>query len=163
VTVKELIQELQKFTPTCKVELQMCAESGIARRKAKPRDMKNGWPTSPVGTWQVTTEGDCEGRTVKNLGVYKGHVADIAAMLADKTCYSLRFSPAQDPVVVQDNGKAISVALSLDIESGTWDIHGDQRADAIRAWLLRAPSTREYEVGAGTYYAAVSLKLHKVK
>lgn len=44
------------------------------------------------GTFEVTTEGDCEGRTTKNLGVYTGFIDEIALHLADKChYYSLRF------------------------------------------------------------------------
>ena len=48
------------------------------------------WENS-YGYWQVTTEGDCEGRSTRTLGVFKGHYHDIAMALADKSCYSLRF------------------------------------------------------------------------
>jgi hypothetical protein len=43
------------------------------------------------GTFQVTTEADCEGRSTKNLGVYTGFIDEIALHLADKSYYSLRF------------------------------------------------------------------------
>lgn len=39
---------------------------------------------SPIGEWKVTTEGDCEGRMVKDLGVFKGHIVDIALKLAKR-------------------------------------------------------------------------------
>lgn len=43
------------------------------------------------GTWQVTTEGDVEGRTIKNLGTFTGYVDEIALYLADKCYYTLEF------------------------------------------------------------------------
>lgn len=42
--------------------------------------------------WQVTTEGDCEGRSVKNLGYFVGGVDEIAMHLANQCSYSLRFN-----------------------------------------------------------------------
>ena len=29
---------------------------------------------NPYGIWEVTTEGDCEGRTTRRLGVYSGYI-----------------------------------------------------------------------------------------
>lgn len=46
---------------------------------------------TPNALWQVTTEGDCEGRSTRNLGIYRGNWYDIALHLADKCCYSLNF------------------------------------------------------------------------
>ena len=47
------------------------------------------------GLWQVSTEGDCEGRTVKNLGIWEGFIDDIALHLADKVMYNLWITPAE--------------------------------------------------------------------
>lgn len=47
--------------------------------------------TNPIGTWEVTTENDCEGRTTKTLGVYEGHVVDIARNLGPQAYYGLTF------------------------------------------------------------------------
>ena len=45
----------------------------------------------PVSFWSVTTEGDSEGHSVKDLGTFYGHYVDIALALADKACYALHF------------------------------------------------------------------------
>lgn len=42
--------------------------------------------------WQVTTEGDCEGRSTKTLGYFKGGVDEIAMHLANQCYYTLSFS-----------------------------------------------------------------------
>jgi hypothetical protein len=52
---------------------------------------------SPVGLWKVTTEGDCEGRSTKNLGVHRGHICEIAMALSGATFYSLDFQPVPEP------------------------------------------------------------------
>lgn len=45
------------------------------------------------GTWTVTTEGDCEGRSVAPLGNYQGTIEEIALHLADRAYYNLYFYP----------------------------------------------------------------------
>ena len=56
------------------------------------------------GLWQVTTEGDCEGKTTTNLGVHEGYLDDIAFSLGSRAYYSLQFQkmdkskkPAAEP------------------------------------------------------------------
>jgi len=41
--------------------------------------------------WKVTTAGDVEYRTRKDLGIYEGDIIDIAFHLADKEVYELFF------------------------------------------------------------------------
>ena len=45
----------------------------------------------PYGLWEVSTEGDCEGRSVRKLGIFRGNYQDIAFALADKCYYVLHF------------------------------------------------------------------------
>ena len=47
------------------------------------------------GLWQVSTEGDCEGRTIKSLGLWEGFIDDIALHLADRVMYNLWITPAE--------------------------------------------------------------------
>lgn len=42
--------------------------------------------------WKVCTEGDCEGKTIKNLGTFRGNIVEIAKALASKSFYQLRFT-----------------------------------------------------------------------
>ena len=64
------------------------------------------------GIWNVTTEGDCEGRTMKNLGVWEGYVDEIAFELADKCFYKLYFKPAQ--INKPNQIKRKDVCISID-------------------------------------------------
>lgn len=57
---------------------------------------ENGLP-SPIGWWKVTTEGDCEGRTTKQLGEHFGHVAEIAFELGHNGGYVLEFDKIEKP------------------------------------------------------------------
>lgn len=43
--------------------------------------------------YKVTTEGDCEGRSRRDLGIWEGNISNIAFHLADKMVYSLTFEP----------------------------------------------------------------------
>lgn len=43
--------------------------------------------------YKVTTEGDCEGKSTKKLGIWEGTVSDIAFQLANKMYYSLNIEP----------------------------------------------------------------------
>lgn len=73
------------------------------------------------GTWRVTTEGDCEGRTVKQLGTYVGYVDEIALHLADQACYELRFTKIKKQPI-QLKPTANEVMVSFNIDSNTWDM-----------------------------------------
>ncbi|WCK57226.1 hypothetical protein PP175_28980 (plasmid) [Aneurinibacillus sp. Ricciae_BoGa-3] len=42
------------------------------------------------GVWKVTTEGDEEGRTTKDLGTHSGNIFDIVKKLSDQSFYKLR-------------------------------------------------------------------------
>ena len=93
------------------------------------KDYKN-----PYGLWRVTTEGDCEGRSTKNLGIYQGYIDDIAFALADKCSYVLQFEKICTDIPKPT--KAIpKVAVSLDIKSGTWDLNSEERVNFFRNML----------------------------
>lgn len=51
------------------------------------------------GFWHVTTEGDCEGRSITDLGVFEGNIDTIALALADRCYYSLRFMSTTVPTL----------------------------------------------------------------
>src|SRR5271155_5056847 len=79
-------------------------------------------PYTSYGTWHVTTEGDCEGKSVKDLGVHTGFIDEIAFALGSQAYYSLTFELAKelpDPVKVKPVG---TVNVVLNIDSGTWDM-----------------------------------------
>jgi hypothetical protein len=105
----------------------------------------------PYGIWTVTTEGDCEGRSVSHLGTFEGYIDEIAFALAGKSFYSLRFQPADDLEQIAKPGTKVSV--SLDIDSGTWDLHGVNRVDYFKKML----AGRNVSVVEGQYYASVIL------
>jgi hypothetical protein len=115
------------------------------------------WAPSPTGLWKVTTEGDCEGRSTKDLGIHEGHIADIAFALSNQVFYKLCFSPAK--IVDIHNVRDIrDVSISLDIGSKTWDLKPDDRVSVISSFLHSSLSRRLYDVRVGSDYAAVLLQ-----
>lgn len=118
---------------------------------------------SPIGWWKVETEGDCEGRSIKQLGEYYGHVAEIAFHLADKVCYALQFKPIRIGTKgVRQTYQATrnKVWISLSIDSKTWDMTPEMRAKWFESWLDCPEDVDVVDSTAGcTYYAAVHLTL----
>lgn len=118
----------------------------------------------PVQVWRVTTEGDCEGRTTRDLGEFYGHIAEIAFSLADKVYYSLHFSPVERvfPRVNRPYYDATkkSVWIRLDIKSGTWDMDSDERARWIADWMDVKDEVKTVGALPGCqYYASVHISL----
>lgn len=107
------------------------------------------------GLWRVTTEGDCEGRSVRDLGVHSGYLDEIAFALADKCYYSLCFKLVE-PLQL-DVPQRSKVNIMLDIDSGTWDMQGSQRINFV-ANLLK---DRDVSVNPCSYYASVELVMGK--
>lgn len=79
---------------------------------------------NPIGWWQVTTEGDCEGRSTRMVGVFYGHLAEIAFAKRKESGYKLHFSPVSGreapkkvptyEVVREAKDKVIRVHIGLD-------------------------------------------------
>lgn len=70
---------------------------------------------SRYGYWQVSTEGDEEGKSIRNLGVFHGNIDEIAFALVDKAYYSLNFrliDPENIPVPKEYKTK-IDIYLDL--------------------------------------------------
>lgn len=89
------------------------------------------------GTWEVTTEGDVEGRTTTNLGTFTGHIDDIALHLADKCYYCLKFTPVTP--VKEFTPKKGYVDIQLGYDSGTWSIPINERVAAFYELLIQRP------------------------
>lgn len=113
---------------------------------------------SSYGLWKVTTEGDCEGKTTRNLGIYEGNISDIAFYLKNKCEYSLRFSSAKatkiDSYDVTHYGY---VNISLDIDSGTWNMSPGDRVNYFKALLNTENREHKITVEPGNSYASVKL------
>lgn len=71
-----------------------------------------------LGFWKVTTQGDVEGRTTKDLGVHYGYLDDIAFALAPECYYDLKFTPV-DPYARSSQAPTAS-SVSIRLESTDW-------------------------------------------
>lgn len=113
---------------------------------------------NPYGIWEVTTEGDCEGRSTTKLGIYKGYIDDIAFALADKCYYCLCFH-AVDPnnPKFDMTPKRQYVDIMLDITSGTWKMSKEVRVAELSSLLKDRPVS----VSESQFYGCVKLETHK--
>ena len=70
------------------------------------------------GFWEVTTEGDIEGKTTKLLGQYEGYVDEIALALADRRgSWSLNFR-LLEPTPRPFEPKRSEIVINFHPESG---------------------------------------------
>lgn len=105
------------------------------------------------GTWNVTTENDVEGKSIKNLGTFTGYVDEIALHLADKCVYSLTFKKVQP--VSEYIPKKRDVHVQFDIDSGTWD---NLDINEIRNIF----NDRPVSIEKSNYYASFIIISHKI-
>jgi len=109
--------------------------------------------------WHITTEGDVEGKTITDLGVYEGYLDEIAFRLGSRSYYSLRFSPWKEIPEPPLEKALSSISVSVDIDSGTWDMSPEQRV----AWFRNLLRGRNVGVEAGQSYASVILQADQGK
>ena len=121
--------------------------------------MQNKIKGSPIGLWKVTTEGDCEGRTTKNLGVHEGHIVDIAKKLSGEAYYVLRFENSKEAAPAKLKPACAYVEISLSISTGTWDMPSVEREEAFKKWLSKSPAKNtDYSIHRGNYFASIGLR-----
>lgn len=106
--------------------------------------------TLPFGLWKVTTEDDDEGRRMRTLGVYKGYIDEIALHLARDALYKLTFKKVKPTTSDDYVPTSKSVSITLDIDSGTWDLSNNQTAELMAVVLKDRPC----RVEEGNYFAS---------
>lgn len=149
--IKEVKNEKAKQEAAMKTT-QLNTVSTPSMSAAKP---KNNKYTKAQGFWKVTTEGDCEGRSTRDLGMHFGFIDEIAFALADKCYYSLCFKEIEPFDVSVPT--ATKVNVTLDIDSGTWDMSPEQRVVFMNNLL----ADRDTAVEKGDAYASVNLVMGK--
>jgi hypothetical protein len=107
------------------------------------------------GLWSVTTENDEEGRTVKNLGTFKGHIDEIALHLADKCYYSLCFKQVEEIKEYIPKRKSVSVMFGID--SGTWKMSSDERVNHFKEIF----KDRNVKISDSNYYASFTISTNE--
>ena len=102
---------------------------------------------NPYDTWKVTTEGDCEGRSKKNLGTFTGFFDEIAFALAKSCYYTLDFKR------VENTDKFSKIPTDNKVNVRIWDM-GDNVSNYEK--LLEG---REVYVKRCNIYKSVELRL----
>lgn len=157
------VQSFTEYCLDCGENIYTTAEEIMKRegiidmntQSTDKKETKKAKYTNPKAFWKVTTEGDCEGRSVCDLGTHFGYIDDIAFALADKSYYSLCFKLVEpfDLSVPKSN----KVNIVLDIDSGTWDMSSQKRKAFVETLL----EGRDTAVEEGQYYASVQLVMGK--
>ncbi len=111
------------------------------------------------GTWKVTTEGDVEGRSTRQLGVFTGYVDEIAFHLADQAFYKLEFEPVPDPNAIKYFPKKSSVNVSFSIESNTWNMSPKTRTKFWSSVIMTSKSGLNTKVEDSQYHASAVLTI----
>lgn len=121
------------------------------QRKVLNPDYDTAW-----GIWRVTTEGDCEGRTTKELGVWEGYIDEIALHLADRVMYGLCFDVAESKSSSSLPPAGKEVNISFGINSGTWNMSREERLAVFDNIIAR--SNRPVRVEESNYFACVTIQ-----
>jgi hypothetical protein len=92
-----------------------------------------------MAIYQVTTEGDCEGRSVSNLGIWEGDIVDIALGLANRCAYSLTFKEIQIKKPLKPTGTEVDITIwNSDLTNETMiitNLRNDTRVKSLRSDL----------------------------
>lgn len=138
----EDMQAQIKFQEQQLEEMKKAAE--LQRVKEKLINFKH------VDLWQVTTEGDCEGRSVRDLGIHEGDIMHIAQTLADKEYYKLTFErvrPKENTIVPANKGQVHITVCG--------DDNIDDAEDLLAALSSRLVPDEKVEIGQ--FYKSVKL------
>lgn len=138
--------------PKCKTakenDKKFCDECGTKLEQFA--DANGIW--KPVGLWCVTTQGDEEGKSTKQLGVHEGHIVDIARALSAEAFYDLNFRPMKALDKMKIRAPRANVHVQLDIDSGTWEMEKEPRMAYFRTMIKDRDDVR---ISASNYYGAV--------
>ncbi len=114
------------------------------------------------GFWEVTTEGDCEGRSVSRLGIYEGYIDEIALALADKCYYSLCFVAINiHSLDMTPTRKTVDVTFG--VNSGTWAMTPKECVPAIKEVMKERPIQVEQSCRTGAVVFTTETKTKEEK
>lgn len=132
---------------TAKRDVKFCDECGT--RLESFADDNGVW--KPEGLWCVTTQGDEEGRTTRQLGTHEGHIVDIAYKLSGEVNYDLNFRPVKTLLEAKLSKPRETVHVTLD-EAGT----SSMESEARQAWFRAMIKDRtDVKIIPSAYYGAV--------
>ena len=95
--------------------------------------------------WHVTTEGDCEGRSIKDFGYFKGNLMEIAKRLGGHQYYALDFSEFK----LSDYPTSRKLTSEVNLRVNLMD---ERR-------LIKQLKEEGYDVQNAQYYKAVKMKI----
>jgi hypothetical protein len=110
--------------------------------------------SNPFGMWKVTTEGDVEGKTTRDLGTHEGNLDDIAFMLGGKVGYTLEFRRVYPEKQLGETPPVSKVHVSL-ADAGLASLPPAERAKYFSDMLIDRPCI----VSEGQYYDSVVLTM----
>lgn len=142
--------------PRCKTAKngkKFCDECGAPLERFA--DANGVW--KPEGLWHVSTQGDEEGRSTKQLGIHEGHIADIAYSLSGEVYYDLHFRPVQALAEVNRRAPKTNVHVVLD-DSGTTSMLSEARQAYFREMLK---GRTDVKIKPSNYYGAVVFQFLK--
>ncbi|BEU14801.1 hypothetical protein [Bacillus phage CM1] len=138
------------------LEMEILRKQAELRKLQKEKeDRKKPIPFDPEGVWEVTTEGDCEGRSIRRLGTYEGHILDIVRQLAGQAYYQLTFERAKPATLATKLPKGTRRSVQFHVTGERDKLpSGDSNAQfrALAQHLRDGESLKE-----GNYYNAVEL------
>lgn|GEM_PF-6018122 len=108
----------------------------------------------PEGVWEVTTEGDVEGRTINKIGVFKGNVFDIVKHCARETYYQLSVKRLTKPPInvthIKQEGKK---TVNFNVQDPFIKLF--DKKDQLQKLLPVLPDG--HSLSDGEYYGAIKL------
>jgi len=139
---------------TAKKDAKFCSECG--EKLESFSDASGIW--KPEAMWRVTTQGDEEGRTTKQLGVHEGHIVDIAHKLSAESFYDLCFEPVLAVKKAEIREPRSSVHVTLGYDSGTTTMESSARQAYFRAMIK---DRDDVKITESNYYGAVVFNFKK--
>jgi hypothetical protein len=119
-----------------------------------------------IGRWRVSTEA-ADDRGSRDLGVWDGHVADIAASLLDAGLVNraLSFKQEPQPSTPRSSTRECAVAIYVPDVDHTFGSMGDEdRATFATPWLHSAAASNVvFEVHPSNHYGTVELRARPKK
>ena len=123
--------------------------------------------SGPVGTWKIRVPEDGYGGGDYEVGIFTGHVADIAFSLSAHQ--DLEFEPVEDLVSTKElpEPKYTTVQIKFGIKSKTWDspdipgmLHREKMeypVKMVHEFLSRSPSRYSFRVTNHNHYRTFTL------
>ena len=108
----------------------------------------------PNGIWMVTTEGDCEGRSQRSLGVYKGRIDEIAFALSSSACYTLTFKKIVPNLIPASASRKTEDKVVVNLDDFSWGELSNAERRTVFAELTR---DTDILVGDAQFYKSVTL------